>query len=198
MSDFQNPWLTGPTEADDTPAPAVPEARELPRPTAPQPGVPTPDSADRLPRREVGRAATVWWLGAHGGAGESVLSQLVEDSRAADHSWPVMRDGSTSEVVLVARTSASGLAAAQRAATDWASGAIPGVKLLGLVLIADAPGKLPKPLRDLQQVVSGGVPTVWHLAWNEKWRLGEPVALETAPKDARALTAAVTALLNTL
>jgi hypothetical protein len=111
----------------------------------------------------------------------------VSGSQAAGHSWPVTADGSINRVVLVARTNASGLAAAQRAATEWAAGTVPGVLLLGLVLVADTPGRLPKPLRDLRQVISGGVPVVWDVPWVEAWRLGELVTLDSAPKEVRAL-----------
>ncbi|GAA3612891.1 hypothetical protein GCM10022266_27170 [Agrococcus terreus] len=43
--------------------------------------------------------------------------------------------------------------------------------VLGLVLIADAPGKLPKPLKELVHVVSGGAPRTWHLPWDPAMRL---------------------------
>ena len=94
--------------------------------------------------------------------------------------------GAAANVVLVARTHASGLKAAQEALRDWAAGDLP-VKLLGLVLIADAPGRLPKPLRDLAQLVAGGAPTVWRIPWHEPWRRGEPVEPVEAPAAIRSL-----------
>lgn len=193
VSDSQNPWLAEPSEPKDAVVPAAVRSRELPRPTAPQPGVPTPDSADRLPLQKVNQPAALWWLGVHGGAGESTLAMTVKGSHAANHAWPIAHDGSTSNVVLVARSNANGLAAAQRAATEWASGSLPTIRLLGLVIVADSHGKLPKPLRDLAQVVSGGVPQVWQIPWVEAWRLGEPVVLDTAPKEVRALATAANA-----
>ena len=39
--------------------------------------------------------AAVWWLGAHGGAGESTLEELFSGSRAAGHSWPVTAAGAS-------------------------------------------------------------------------------------------------------
>ena len=60
MSDSQHPWLAEPSEPEEALVPEVEESRELPRPTAPQPGVPEPDSADRLPRRNVNRPAALW------------------------------------------------------------------------------------------------------------------------------------------
>lgn len=196
MSDSQHPWIAGPPASEETLVPVVQASKGIPRPTTPQPGVPTPDSADRLPQRDVNRPAALWWLGVHGGAGESVLSHLLPGSRSAGHAWPIIHDGSRANVVLVARSNADGLQAAQRAATEWASGSLPTINLLGLVIVADAPGKLPKPLRDLAQVVSGGVPNVWQVPWVESWRLGELVSPETSPKDVRALTAAVSSLIS--
>jgi hypothetical protein len=149
--------------------------------------------ADRLPRGRVSRGTvSLWWLGVHGGAGETTLAQLLEGSWETGHAWPQAGRQATElpRVVLVARTNARGLRAAQRAAIEWASGSV-AVQLHGLVLVADAPGRLPKPLRDFAHVVAGGVPRVWRLPWVEAWRLGEPVCAETAPK-------AVTAVLDDL
>jgi hypothetical protein len=98
-------------------------------------------------------------------------------------------------VVLVARSDVRGLTAAQRAATQWASGSVLGVDLLGLVISADAPGRLPRPLRDLSALVAGGVPRVWHLPWIEPWRTDAPTT-ETLPASARRLLDDVRALLG--
>ena len=59
--------------------------------------------------------------------------------------------------------------------------------LLGLVLIADAPGRLPHALRQLAALVAGGVPAVWSLPWIEAWRVGEPAGPQNAPKVVRQL-----------
>ena len=196
VSDFQNPWLAGAGNTDHAPAQAAAPVRESWRPTTPQSGVPAPDSVDRLPQRTVDRTTAVWWLGVHGGAGETTLSRLFAGSQPAGHSWPIPPDSSTSQVVLVARTNASGLAAAQRAATEWASGTVPHIAVLGLVFVADAPGKLPKPLRDLRQVVSGGVPAVWHFPWVEAWRLGELVSAGSSPSEVQKLVAEISGLIQ--
>lgn len=175
MSD--NPWVRPAPSSE--PAPAIVEAPvEAPAPlvgvTAPQYGVPVPDRADRLPQRNTPHGATVWWLGVSGGAGESALTAIARGSRAADHAWPIPENrGSLSRVVLLARTNYSGLTAAQRAATEWASGVLgDAVRVDGLVLIPDMPGRMPKELRHLAQVVSGGVPHTWTLPWVDAWRFG--------------------------
>jgi hypothetical protein len=76
--------------------------------------------------------------------------------------------------MLVARTSYAGLLAAQRALQDWGSGSVPA-ELDGLVLIADAPGKLPKELRALVGLITSIAPgSIWELPWQAEWRLGHP------------------------
>jgi hypothetical protein len=141
--------------------------------------------------------AAVWWLGAHGGAGESTLEELFVGSRAADHSWPLSgSDLDPARVVLVARTHACGLGAAQSAIREWAAGDVE-VLLLGLVLMADAPGRLPHGLRQLVDLVGGGVPAVWSLPWIEAWRIGEPPAPHNAPKIVRRLLEDLQAMTET-
>jgi hypothetical protein len=154
-----------------------------------QGGVVLPESQDRLARRVLERdeAAAVWWLGAHGGAGESTLEELFSGSRAAGHSWPVTAAHlPPARAVLVARTHAHGLRSAQSAIREWAGGDV-DVLLLGLVLLADAPRRLPHALRQLADLIAGGVPAVWCLPWIEAWRIGEPPAPHNAPKVVRRL-----------
>ncbi|MBD2894405.1 hypothetical protein amrb99_33300 [Actinomadura sp. RB99] len=64
--------------------------------------------------------------------------------------------------------------AAQTAMRQWAAGGLPSVQLLGLAVVADAPGKRPKPLSDLLRLIAGGVPQLWELPWVEGFRLGDP------------------------
>ena len=154
-----------------------------------QGGVVLPGPQDRLPRRllDDDEQAAGWWLGAHGGAGESTLEELFSGSRAAHHSWPLTAANlPPARVVLTARTHAHGLKAAQSAIREWAAGDAQ-VLLLGLVLIADAPGRLPHGLRQLSGLIAGGVPAVWSLPWIEAWRVGEPPAPHNAPKVVRRL-----------
>ncbi|MGC5225139.1 DUF6668 family protein [Micromonospora sp. DT81.3] len=187
-----NPWLTG--SGRPAKSAAEPPSRPFRRTgqegaNAPQPGVPVPDTADRLPRWTQAWPASVYWLGVHGGAGESTLATLAAGSRPASHGWPIPdMQGSSHRVVLVARTNFMGLTAAQRAATEWASGALgDGVQLGGLVLMADAPGRRPKPLRDFEQVIGGGVPRVWTMPWVEAWRLGPVSPTSGVPREFVAL-----------
>ncbi|MFE6808595.1 DUF6668 family protein [Streptomyces sp. NPDC057681] len=127
------------------------------------------------------------WLGCHGGAGVTTLQQTVPGGVDAGRVWPgPPATGGRQPVVLVCRSHASGLMAAQQAAVQWASGQVPHIDLLGLVAVADAPGRLPRPLRDALRLVSGGVPRAWHLPWVEAWRQGAPVT-EAAPRELAAL-----------
>lgn len=143
-------------------------------PTAPQPFVEPPVRG--LPIRAVTETAALWWVGTHGGAGESTLAALDDQWRTAGHSWPKpIAPGTAARCVVVARTHAPGLLAAQRALQQWAASAAGvSVQLLGLVLVADAPGRLPVVLRDLAKVVGGGAPRVWEVPWVEAWRFGAP------------------------
>ncbi len=129
----------------------------------------------------------MWWVGAHGGAGESTLERLLPGSRAADHAWPISADPARpASALLVARTSYAGLTAAQRGLRDWASGAVPAT-LIGLVLLADAPGRLPRELRGLVDLVDGAAPGKTRLLpWQADWRFGEP-SLERASRPLREL-----------
>lgn len=107
-------------------------------------------------------------LGAHGGAGVSSLLRAGLDQVAvdADRRWPP-----AGLVLLVARTSPGGLEWARDLARQHASGLAGDVELLGLVLVADAPGRTPARIVGLRDLVSGAFPRTWHLPWLEEWRL---------------------------
>jgi hypothetical protein len=179
----QNPWTTQQPVPPQHVAPG-PVVETGPRgPSAPQHGVPAPAEDQRLPKFAIPAADTLWWVGVHGGAGESTMAQLLPGTRAAGHRWPIPPPPVPTPVVLVARTNGSGLRAAQRAAIEWASGVVQGVAVLGLVLIADAPGRLPRVLDDFADIVGGGVPRVWDIPWIEEWRRGEDPTPDNTPDE---------------
>jgi len=101
-----------------------------------------------------------------------------------------------SRVVVTARSNMRGLRAAQLVATQWAAGLVPHAQVVGLVIVADAPGRLPRALRDFARLVGGGFPRTWSVPWIEPWRLGEPPDLSTAPRDVRRLVDDLSALLR--
>jgi hypothetical protein len=181
MQQSLNPWITHPATADGaetaTPEEHVPPAAVI---SAPLRGMVEPDAADRLARRTMSGSAALWVTGTHGGAGESRIADLLPGARPTDHCWPVLQDGSTPRVLLVCRADMRGLTGARSALTQWASGAAPAVDLLGLAVLADAPGKTPKALRDFAAIVGGGAPRFWTLAWVEAWRHGESTTASPA------------------
>ena len=168
MQQSLNPWITRPATvggADTT----TPEAHVPPVAVISEPlrKMVEPDAADRLASRTVSGSAALWVTGAHGGSGESRIADLIDGARITDHCWPVLHDGSKPRVLLVCRADMRGLTAARSALTQWASGAAPAVDLLGLAVLADAPGKTPKALRDFAVIVGGGAPRLWTLPWVE-------------------------------
>ena len=191
----RNPWLTPMTPTEPHPEPAAP--RPAPPtttgPTHPQRGIPVPSRL--LPIASRSTPAPLWILGVHGGAGETTIADLIPGAVAAGHAWPRLWD-SSSRVLMTARSNAAGLHAAQAAAQQWASGHVDQVELIGLVILADAPGRLPRPLKDLADLVAGGVPRTWRIGWIDSWRRGEPAALDNAPRDVRHMVRDVIALTN--
>ena len=174
MQQSLNPWITRPAPADGaepaSPGAHLPAAAVI---SAPLRGMVEPDAADRLAARTVSGSAVLWVTGTHGGSGESRIADLINGARVTDHCWPVIEDESKPRVLLVCRADMHGLTAAQSALTQWASGAAPELDLLGLAVLADAPGKTPKPLRDFAAIVGGGAPRLWTLPWVEAWRHGD-------------------------
>ncbi|MFH9015894.1 DUF6668 family protein [Streptomyces sp. NPDC017943] len=132
--------------------------------TATGPGAPQPVHDRAAPR-------SFSWVGTHGGAGVSTLA-AVYGGYDSGRSWPGA--GAPRSVLLVARTHAAGLGSAAAAVEAFRRGqAPPGLDLDAVVLVADAPGRLPRPLvqrvRSLEAVID-----VYRVPWVTAWRLGEP------------------------
>jgi hypothetical protein len=186
-----NPWLPHSHRPGGTNGKPRQSVQGIPTglsgPEAPQgAGVPRPERALPVARPRLGDGQSWWWLGVHGGAGVSTLEQTVPGGRDANRAWPVALGNQP--VVLVARSSAHGLGAAQSAAQQWASRMVTGIDLLGLVVVADAPGRRPRLLRDRLLLVAGAVPRLWEIPWVEPWRLGEPHLPKECVPLARDLT----------
>lgn len=171
-----NPWTQQPKRRQ---AAGVTTLRSVPPPTSATPPVPRPTGWGLRLWRPVGTVADLFWVGAHGGAGESTLAAALPRAAATDHRWPDL-PGRPAVAVLVGRTSATGLAAVQAALAQHARGEAGTCRLLGLVLSADAPGRRrPRELDALIRRISGGAPphpatgkpAVWTLPWVEEWRL---------------------------
>ena len=194
MTHAHNPWL-GEQETPLAPVPP-PVLPPVTGPTAPQRGIPAPQLEDRLPIYTQDHTAPLWWLGTHGGSGETTLASLVPEWLASGHGWPNTAGSTPANVVLIARSNSRGLRAAQAAATQWASNLVPNVTVLGLVILADSPRRPPAALRDLAHLVGGGVPRTWNVGWVESWRTDPTPALTKAPSDVHRLIDDLTTILN--
>ena len=141
-------WIRGPVPAPETP----------PGPYAATPG----------PRR-------FSWLGTHGGAGASTLA-AVYGGHDCGRDWPGPDDPPS--VLLVARTHASGLESALRTLEVFRRGQAPaGLDLDAVVLVADAPGRLPRQLAQRVRLIESVI-DVYRVPWVQDWRLGD---LSAAP-----------------
>lgn len=110
-----------------------------------------------------------WLVGAHGGAGTSTWASLV-DAGDAGCAWPSITGGEA-DVLVVCRSHMAGLEAARKAGMQWAAGAVPGVNLVGLLIVPDIPGRLPKALRLAAEKTAGAFPTTIYAPWVGAWRL---------------------------
>lgn len=163
--------------ADETPA--------LSLLASPQPG--SVPHADGLPVASPARCQA-WILGAHGGAGESTLATLL-GVNDAEHAW---HPGETSLAphAVCFRTNAAGIEAARRALTQWASGDVPGVRLVGLIAVADVPGRSSKWLRRELEKLAGASPAFWEVRFVRE--------LREHPNDMEALASATHKMASSL
>ncbi|MFE1026772.1 hypothetical protein ACFW5I_19740 [Streptomyces sp. NPDC058818] len=152
-------WIRGPVALPEPPPPPSPTPPPVPGQHVPAP----PYSEPPVPRR-------FSWVGTHGGAGVSTLV-AVYGGQDCGRDWP--GPGDPPSVLLVARTHAAGLAAAHRAVTAFRHGQAPtGLVLDSVALVADAPGRLPRPLAQRVKLLEAAV-DVHRVPWVPAWRLGE-------------------------
>ncbi len=165
-----NPWLTSQTSESS----AEPEVRE-PEPRRWAPGA-VVEPVDGLPVAPVAQEHEVglWVVGAHGGAGTSTVAWLL-GAGDAGRCWPAGQSAGARAVV-AARTNGHGVSQAQQAAMQWAAGAVPGVDLVGVVWVADAPGRLPRRLSQQLRLVSGAFPLAVRVPWVPDWRTQDPLS----------------------
>ena len=154
------------------PPPAVAAARPW------APGVDGLAVRRHIRRSAVDGAPLLWIVGAHGGAGTSTWAQLL-GAGDAGVAWPQhVNPTRLLSIVVCCRSTAAGLRAAQDVAIEWASGALPG-QLVGLVVGADAPGRLPRELRDQLQITSGAFPHCAFVPWQVHWRFAKESDVNT-------------------
>ncbi|MET9056899.1 DUF6668 family protein [Streptomyces antibioticus] len=147
-----------------------------PRTTAPAPVRATAGAAWGETRR-AGTAARgrsrdeIGWVKAHGGAGVTSLVELLGGVDVGAR-WPEPARGEPHRVVLVGRTSARGLRSVSQALGALHDGKAPqGLELLAVVLVADAPGRLPLGLLRRIRVLRS-VARVHRVPWIPAWRTG--------------------------
>ncbi|MEU9572820.1 DUF6668 family protein [Streptomyces massasporeus] len=131
--------------------------------TPPEPVPPGPAYSHAATRR-------FSWVGTHGGAGVSTLA-TVYGGQDCGRSWP--GPGDPPSVLLVARTHAAGLDTVAEAVEIFRRGRPPqGLDLDAVVLVADAPGRLPRPLAQRVKALESVI-DVYRVPWVPSWRLGE-------------------------
>ncbi|MFJ3498443.1 DUF6668 family protein [Streptomyces sp. NPDC086091] len=119
--------------------------------------------------------AQVSWVGAHGGAGVTSLATALGGADVGTR-WPDPARGEPGRIMVVARTNAAGIQAASAVLDALRVGSHPdGLQLLGVVLVADAPGRLPLPLAQRARVLRSAA-TVHRVPWIPSWRLGSRTA----------------------
>lgn len=117
-------------------------------------------------------------MGLHGGAGATTVATLLgEGAVDVGTSWPVAggweRPLPKLPVLVVARTHVAGIVAAERIARLWAADTLSRSRLVGLVMIDDAPKLLPSQ-RDAARRLARMTPHGWHIGWNDRWRIETP------------------------
>ncbi|MER5201228.1 DUF6668 family protein [Streptomyces sp. NPDC002755] len=141
--------------------------------------VQAPPTAPR--QRSSSSPAGISWVGAHGGAGASTFAAALGGVDVG-HAWPDISQDEPGDMLLLARTHLAGLQAASQALDSLRTGRHPaGLQLLALVLVADAPGRLPPELWRRVRVLRAAVRT-FNIPWIAQWRVGRP-----APKAPRAV-----------
>ncbi|MBU6535505.1 hypothetical protein ACFUIW_09020 [Streptomyces sp. NPDC057245] len=167
--------MRGPKPAGRTASPAPsalpgdrkPARRRTPPPAA---GAPWDEPKRRAPTRRRSRDE-VGWVKAHGGAGATSLADSLGGVDVGSR-WPDPARGDPRRVVLVGRTSAHGLRSVSRALGALDRDEAPrGLVLLAVVLVADAPGRLPLGLLRRIRVIRSVV-HVHRVPWIPAWRLG--------------------------
>jgi len=120
-----------------------------------------------LPQQALAHGAPpLWWVGCHGGAGVSTLHRLTGLGVELGARWPAVHQSwSTQQIVLVTRATAAGMLAATGAVDQVRGRQVPGVHVLGLVVVAGSPHRPPKVVTDRIALLTGWVSRVWRVGW---------------------------------
>ncbi|WP_327116472.1 hypothetical protein OHB12_04690 [Nocardia sp. NBC_01730] len=170
------------------------------------PGTVTAPALDRLaPVRETPLSTTgahpplFAVLGAHGGAGTSTLAQWWAPAADTGLAWPAS-PRTTQKVIVAARLCMPGLTAAADRLREWHAGLAPdGVQVIGLVLTAARPGKVPALVRRYRAVVAELVEHLYEISWHDELvvrelaELAQYMPFDRAPRRRSRLQEAVPA-----
>ena len=130
-----------------------------------------PVADDPLVPADTGQMApAVWLVAAHGGAGVTSLSHVWEPMGDAGQQWPAADEHPW--CVVVCRSTKTGLEKAHQAVLQAWADRTGGCEVLGVVVVADAPGKLPKSLARKIAVIEEIV-EIWHVPYLAELRLNE-------------------------
>jgi hypothetical protein len=132
--------------------------------------VAVPEAPPPEPAHATATARRFSWVATHGGAGTTTLA-TVFGGYDCGRNWP--GPDAPPSLLLVARTHAAGLAAVLRTLEIFRRGEAPhGLDLDAVVLVADAPGRLPKPLAQQVRTIESVI-DVYRVPWVPAWRLGD-------------------------
>jgi len=131
------------------------------------------------------------WVSAHGGAGSTSLARSTGQGADLTGCWPSLAHGWPSKVAVVCRSNAAGLEAAARLLAESASGMVPDVEVVALVVVADAPAKVSRAFKTRLHEISGTVRGVVQVPWIGAWR-DTPYTQDRAASAAAAKVAALT------
>ena len=183
---------------------------------------PPPPQRQLLVRQHsaAGAARPAWlFVAAHGGSGAALLARLswqpykaaVEAGAAgrsaedlafgvtAGRAWPNPALEPTNAAVVVCQTTMRGLAWARDLAAQYLSGCVPaGLRLLGVLTIADQPGRLPLPLAAARGLLAGAYPHCWAVPYVPAYRLLTGLPDEPCPPIHPALDDVLTAIRRTV
>lgn len=110
-----------------------------------------------------GAAPAFWCVAAHGGAGATTLAHMWAPAGDAGQRWPAADE--FTGCVVVCRSTMTGLDAAHSVILQAERDEQLGCTLLGVVVIADAPGKVSKALKQKLTVLEE-LTTLWHLDYH--------------------------------
>lgn len=188
MESEVSPWATLPLEDDAQPEPEADEragedaSDEKVAIAAPRPASLIARATSSSP------GASLCWVSVSGGAGSTSLAHINGDE-SLTACWPEPSRGWPSTVVLVARSNIASLNAAGRFLQEAVARSVPDLDVVGLVVSADAPGRMPRAVKARISEL-GALTTVWALPWVSQWR-EHPYSADPAAEKVVATVAAL-------